>query len=661
MSSRFSAARHSASRSAPPDTALPQRSFFSPAMNTTALRIAAGLLALCIFLFDTLSPLEGAVAVLYVLVVLLEAGTGRRGDILVAAVTSLILTVVAYVDTHGLSLAGAPTLRALVSVAAITIATLLSLKNQAATATLAAQARLLNLSHDMIFVRDTFGQITFWNRASEETYGWSAAEATGRIADELLETRYALPRDAADRVLHDTGRWDGTLEHRTKAGARITVESRWALQHDARGRIVGVFETNTDVTEREAAHAALVQSERRYRRMFDATRVGVVQEDWSAARRELAALGLADGESLAAHLTAHPELVARLRRLTKIVDVNPAFLAMIGAESNSHLHQTVDDVLSESDPTFGPALAAFARGDGFHEGETEIVRADGSRVPVIFAITFPTVDDGDGNVLVFVVDITERRQAQDAVLHAQAELAHAARVATLGELTASIAHEVNQPLMAVVTNGEAALRWLRRDKPDLQEVDSAIGRVVSEGRRASEIVKRIRAFLTKTPTRSHALDVAALIEEAAQLVQRELARAEVELRVEVPADLPPVIGDRIQLQQVLVNLMVNAGQAMAEHDGRRLLTITADQAHCQVEGGRIEIALRDTGPGISPENVERLFDPFFTTKPEGMGMGLAICRTTAEAHGGKLSVENPPDGGATFRLTLPISQYGTAV
>lgn len=630
-------------------------------MNTTALRIAAALLALCIFLFDTLSPLEGAVAVLYVLVVLLAAGTGRRGDILVAAATSLILTIVAYVDTHGLSLAGAPTLRALVSVAATMIATLLSLKNQAATATLAAQARLLNLSHDMIFVRDTFGQITFWNRAAEETYGWSAAEATGRIADELLETRYALPRDAADRVLYDTGRWDGTLEHRTKAGARITVESRWALQHDAQGRIVGVFETNTDVTERVAAHAALVQSERRYRRMFDATRVGVVQEDWSAARRELAALDLADGEALAAHLAAQPDLIARLRKVTKIVDVNPAFLAMIGAESTSHLHQTVDDVLSESDPTFGPALAAFARGDGFHEGETEIVRADGSRVPVIFAITFPTVDDGDGNVLVFVVDITERRQAQDAVLHAQAELAHAARVATLGELTASIAHEVNQPLMAVVTNGEAALRWLRRDQPDLQEVDSAIGRVVSEGRRASEIVKRIRAFLTKTPTRSNALDVATLVEEAAQLVQRELARAEVELRVEVAADLPPVIGDRIQLQQVLVNLMVNAGQAMAEHDGRRLLTITAGQAHCPVEGSRVEIALRDTGPGISPQHLERLFDPFFTTKPEGMGMGLAICRTTAEAHGGKLSVENPPDGGATFRLTLPISHHGTAV
>lgn len=627
-----------------------------------AFRLAAACLALGIFLFDTLSPLEGAVAVLYVLVVLLAAGTDRRGDILVAAAASLLLTIAAYVDTHGLKQAGAPTLRALVSLAATTIATLLALKNQAATATLAAQAQLLNLSHDMIFVRDPFGHITFWNRAAEETYGWSAAEATGRIADELLEPRYALPRDEVDRVLRETGRWDGTLEHRNKAGGWITVESRWALQHDAQGRVVGVFETNTDVTERKAAHAALVHSERRYRRMFDASRIGVVQEDWSAVRTELAALGLAHAASLSNYMASHPEWSARIRRLTKIVDVNPAFLAMIGAGSSSHFHETVDDVLSETDPTFGPALAAFARGDSFHEGETEIVRTDGRRVPVIFAITFPTADDGDGNVLVFVVDITERRQAQDAVLQAQAELAHAARVATLGELTASIAHEVNQPLMAVVTNGEAALRWLRRDKPDLQEVDSAVGRVVSEGRRASEIVKRIRAFLTKTPTRSNALDVATLIEEAAQLVQRELARAEVELRIDVETDLPPVIGDRIQLQQVLVNLIVNAGQAMAEHYGLRLLTITAGQTPGQVagqpSGACVEIALHDTGPGISPQNLERLFDPFFTTKPDGMGMGLAICRTTAEAHGGKLSVESPPGGGATFRVTFPVPHHG---
>lgn len=623
-------------------------------MGVTAYRVTAALLGLCIFLFDTLSPLEGAVAVLYVLVVLLAAGTGRRGDILVAALSSLVLTIVAYAETHGLRVAGAPTLRALVSLAAMTIATLLALKNQAGTATLAAQAQLLDLSHDMIFVRGPHGHISFWNRAAEETYGWSSAEAVGRIADELLETQYALPRDTVDLTLHETGRWDGTLVHRNRTGRRIVVESRWALQRDMQGRVVGVLETNTDVTERETAHAALVQSERRYRRMFDASRIGVIQEDWSAVRTELVALGLNDGASLSSHLANHPAFVLRARKLARIVDVNPAFLAMVGAGSAADFHRSVDDILGEGDQTFGPALSAFAQGVAFHEGETEVIGVDGARVPVIFGITFPTPDDGDGNVLVFVVDITERRKAQDAVLQAQAELAHAARVATLGEFTASIAHEVNQPLMAVVTSGEAALRWLRRDRPDLHEVDIAVARIVSEGRRASEIVKRIRAFLTKAPPRANELDIPALIEEATQLVQRELARAQVELRIEIDPGLPSIVGDRIQLQQVVVNLMVNAGQAMTGQGGHRQLTVAARQVLPAI----VEIAVRDTGPGISPENIKRLFDPFFTTKPDGMGMGLAICRTTAEAHGGQLRAESPRDGGAIFRLTLPVSRHG---
>lgn len=625
-------------------------------MSRNAFRLAAALLALGIFLFDMLSPVEGAVAVLYVLVVLLAARTSRRIDIIVAAAAGMLLTVFAYADTHGLQHAGSPTLRALVSLSAVVIAALLALQNQKATATLAAQARLLNLSHDMIFVRDVFGHITFWNRAAEEVYGWTSAEAVGRVADELLDTKYPAERTTIEEILVGTGRWDGILEQRTKSGARLVLESRWAVQRNSAGEMVGVLETHTDITARQAAHAALVQSERRYRRMFDGSRIGVIQEDWRRVRAELVALNLTDAAALEAHGAAHPEFVERARRLVRIVDVNPAFLTMTAAGSSAHLLETVDDVLSDADRTFAGALAAFARGDAFHEGETEIVRLDGRRVPVLFAITFPGPDEGDDNVLVFVVDVSERKQAQDALHSAQAELAHAARVATLGELTASIAHEVNQPLMAVVTNGEAGMRWLRRDPPDLHEVETAIGRVISEGRRASEIVKRIRAFLKKAPVDRGTLAVPALIEEATLLVQRELVRAKVELRTEIEPDLPEIRGDRIQLQQVLVNLMVNAGQAMMEQSGPRRLSVCAMRA----SGESIAITVRDTGPGIAEEHIERLFDPFFTTKPNGMGMGLAICRTTAEAHSGRLSVESVPNEGVTFRLTLPVSAEGSS-
>ncbi|HEY1138996.1 MAG TPA: ATP-binding protein, partial [Lysobacter sp.] len=436
----------------------------------------------------------------------------------------------------------------------------------------------------------------------------------------------------------------------------LVLDSRWVLQRDDKGRATGVLETHTDITERKAAYAALVRSERRFRRMFDESRIGVLQQDWSAVRSELDARGLHDADALAAHLLEHPELIGQMRRIARIEEVNPAFAAMFGAGDPMSAPASVQDVIGDADRTFAAALLAFARGDSFHEGETEIVRRDGARAPVLFTITFPSAEDGDASVLVFVVDNTERQRAQDALLLAQTELAHASRVSTLGELTASIAHEVNQPLMSVVTYGEAGMRWLRRDPPELHEVDTAITRIVSEGRRAGEIVARIRAFLGKAPARHEALDIAATVEDAARLVQHELVRGNVELHLELEPHLPVVRGDRVQLQQVLVNLMMNASQAMSGQAGhRRLVVCVGDTGEA-----RIDISVADTGPGIATEHLERLFDPFFTTRPQGMGMGLAICRTIAEAHGGRLTVESEPGHGATFRLSLSTASTDLA-
>jgi PAS domain S-box-containing protein len=624
-------------------------------MSNAMYRFAAALLALGIFLFDILSPLEGAVAVLYVLVVLVAARTSRRKDIFAASAGAIVLTLLAYIVSHRMEDFGSPALRALVSIAASGIATVLALQNQAATATLAAQARLLNLSHDMIFVRDISGVISFWNDAAEHVYGWSAMEAVGRVADELLHTHYAEERATVEASLLSSGRWEGILEQETRSGARLVLDSRWAVQRDRQGNPVGVLETHTDITERQAAHAALVRSERRYRRMFDSSRIGVIHEDWSAVRAELAT-AQAKGIRAPDYLANNPGFLGRARRLIRVVDVNPAFLSMVSAEDYSQFLTTVDDILSETDKTFAGALAAFVRGDSFYEGETEIIGSNGKVIPVLFAITFPAlVDDGD-HVLVYIVDITERRLAQDALQHAQAELAHAARVATLGELAASIAHEVSQPLMAVVTNGEAGIRWLRRDPPELKEAETTLGRVVAEGRRASDIVKRIRAFLKKAPSHRGELALPALVDDATALVERELARANVRLQVDISAGLPAVHGDRIQLQQVLVNLMINAAHAMAGQMEQRLLSIAATQSTAE----SVEIAVRDTGPGVAQEHLQRLFEPFFSTKQDGMGMGLAICKTTAETHGGRLTVENELGRGAVFRLTLPVVNASAA-
>jgi len=186
-------------------------------------------------------------------------------------------------------------------------------------------------------------------------------------------------------------------------------------------------------------------------------------------------------------------------------------------------------------------------------------------------------------------------------------------------------------------------------------VESSLGRVVAEGRRAGEIVKRIRAFLQKAPNQRVELDVAAIIEDAILLLDRELARSSTQVTADISPGLPMVPGDRVQLQQVMVNLLVNASQAMAGQDGAQRIHITARPD----EGGMIEIAVRDSGPGIAPEHLASLFEPFYTTKAEGMGMGLPICRTTIEAHGGTLAVNGNPGRGAEFVVKLPASALGT--
>ncbi|WP_246820725.1 PAS domain-containing sensor histidine kinase [Bradyrhizobium iriomotense] len=620
-------------------------------MSRAGLRFWSAALAFAVFMVDVLTPLEGAVAVLYVVAILLAARTNRRNDIIIAAAGCIVLTISAYLISHDLETIASPALRALVSLAAIGITTLLVLQNHAATRRLAAQARLLNLSHDMIFVRDRGGVITFWNKTAEQTYGWSSDEALGQFADKLLRTSYSDRREVIETSLLDTGRWEGRVEQRTKAGSILAVDARWALQHDHLGKPVAVLETHTDVTDRVAAHSALVQSEQRYRRMFDATRIGVVEEDWSGLRAALDSLPTR-GADLRDYLARHPDFVRHARGLARIVDVNPALQKMAGASSSAAFIESADKLLGENDRSFLDALVAFAQGERFHEGETELVRLDGRKIPVLFTITFSPRSDEDHDVLVFVIDITERKQAQDALLAAQADLAHAARVATLGELSASIAHEVNQPLAAIVTSGEAGLRWLRRDVPDLKEVATTIGHVVAQGRRASEVVTRIRTFLKKAPAQQDMLQIGEIIAEATALVARELAKDDVALVVETEPGLPPVRGDRIQLQQVLVNLLVNAGQAMSGRPGPRTITLRAGIVGSET----LAITVQDSGPGIHPNDLPRLFDPFFTTKDGGMGMGLAICRTTVEAHGGRLSVASTPGSGATFHLTLPYSQ-----
>jgi C4-dicarboxylate-specific signal transduction histidine kinase len=254
-------------------------------------------------------------------------------------------------------------------------------------------------------------------------------------------------------------------------------------------------------------------------------------------------------------------------------------------------------------------------------------------------------------------EMVERQRAEEALQKAQAELAHVSRVMTLGELTASIAHEVNQPLAAVVTNSQACLRWLALETPRLDEARAAVERIARDGNRASEVIQRIRALAKKAEPQMVALDINDVIREAISLEQREMLSQRVSLRTELASALPPVLGDRVQLQQVVINLVMNALEAMAPVTDRPRDMLIRSQ---QDDANEVLVAVRDSGMGIDSQNAERLFNAFFTTKPTGMGMGLSISRSIIVAHGGRLWVSPNADHGATFQFTLPSSSQGVS-
>src|SRR5437868_1496626 len=264
------------------------------------------------------------------------------------------------------------------------------------------------------------------------------------------------------------------------------------------------------------------------------------------------------------------------------------------------------------------------------------------KIKNVHVVGHPVFDES-GDLVEFVgavMDVTEHRRAEEE----RQALAHANRITTMGQLTASIAHEVNQPIAAVVTNAQAALRWLNMHPPDPEEVRQALDRIVKAGRRAGDGISRIRALVAKAPPRNDQLDLNEVMLDVIALTRSELRGSGTALQTQLADGLPLILGDRIQLQQVMLNLIFNAVEAMSEaQDGPRELLIRTDQDR----PGGVLVAVQDSGPGLKPESIDRLFDAFYTTKPGGMGMGLSICRSIVEAHGGRMwATANVPQGAA---------------
>ncbi|PRY00194.1 ATP-binding sensor histidine kinase [Paraburkholderia sp. BL25I1N1] len=287
--------------------------------------------------------------------------------------------------------------------------------------------------------------------------------------------------------------------------------------------------------------------------------------------------------------------------------------------------------------------------------EKEYIRKDGSRVPVLVGAA--AFGDREGQGVAFILDLTDQKRAQQDVRDSerryvglQMELAHSNRVATMGQLSASIAHEVKQPVTATIAYASAALRWLAARPPNLDEVREALKRIVADGGRANNIVDRTRAFFKKEPQRKDGLDINETILELIAFMRSEARKHGVELTAQLADGLPQIQGDRVQLQQVMLNLMINALEAMSATDvGERALLIRSGRSGAD----EVCVSVEDSGPGLDAEHLEGVFEAFFTTKPNGLGMGLPICRSIVESHGGRLWVTSNEAGGATFQFTLP--------
>jgi PAS domain S-box-containing protein len=371
-----------------------------------------------------------------------------------------------------------------------------------------------------------------------------------------------------------------------------------------------------DTTERKQAEEKLFASERRFRQFAEAIphHVWTFRADGSVGyynQRLLDYTGLtAEARQAGARAALHPDDAERVRAAWR------------------HAWETGEP----------------------YEQEQRVLGRDGRFRR--FTCRAVAVRDASGQIIEWFgtdTDVEDRRSAEEAVNQAWVELAHVNRAMTMGELTASIAHELNQPLAAVVTNANACERWLAASTPNIAEANESLRRIGRDARRASDVIARIRGLFTRRPSLMTQLRIDEVIRDVSLLVQKETRAKDVEMRVTAAEGLPAIVADRVQLQQVILNLVMNAMEAMSEVHRPRILEVRAEPYG---EDG-VAVSVRDSGDGVNPHNAQRIFDAFFTTKAQGMGMGLAISRSIIEAHGGRLSARNNEGGGATFQFTLP--------
>jgi PAS domain S-box-containing protein len=400
--------------------------------------------------------------------------------------------------------------------------------------------------------------------------------------------------------------------------------------------------------------AALKESEHRYRTIFETLAIAIWENDFRAVMAELEAIKGRGVTDLRQYLADHPDLAGRLRKSVRITDVNQTALKLMGIASKEDFFTSLDDFLPDADGGFARFLVGLFEGQKVFQSETTVRRRDGRLIPILVALSFPKDGTGLDRIQASIVDMTERLQFQEALETSRLELEQVSRAAMIGEISASIAHEVNQPLSAIMTFVQAGGRWLDRTPPDIGEAKAALEDAAAATEHAAQVVRRVRMLLGKAKSETAEVSIDAALAEAALLKQKELVSAGVRLDLSLNASAAVIRGDRVLLQQAFLNIITNAIHAMdTVEESERSLLIESGQG----EDG-IAIRFIDSGAGLGAIAPETLFKPFNTTKVNGMGLGLAMCRSITMAHSGNISLRDREDGrGAIVEIRLPNETY----
>lgn len=647
-------------------------------IKQVANALAVFALSTCIFLIDYLIDISSAVSVLYILVLILAAISRRRNLVYTWTAICLTLASISFALTHAEDLDYEIALRFIFSITAIVITSTLLISRLNLQEARAAQKKseaylreFSNMAPQVLWRADAAGNVTYFNERFVELTGMSIehaltarnwirvfhpddaeqfTELKARPQDSELGRRVHVRMRTADGVYRwmliswrplcsrDTGELTGWIGSASDVDAEIRAQQEIRHLNDTLERKV------------EERTAELARSELRFRTLFEDLNIAFAEQDIRTAKAMLDDLKAQGVTDFRAYADAHPEFVDRCIATIQVVNVNDALSQLMGYHNRLELIANPPMANAENaKAVLTLQLEAIFENRRQFSGQTVLIGKDNRRVPVVFGVNVPA--DWTTSLSTHI-DVSEQKRAQELMLAAQDDLARASRAATIGALSTSLAHELNQPISAMVIDVQTCMRWLTKEKPHIEKAHLILERLARNAERVSGIIRKTRDQLVKRKRSATPTNLRELIDETHTLLEREVTARGASLQVTCKLELPLVLIDPIELQQVFVNLILNAADAMSSvQQDKRLISILIE---CASED-TIDVTVEDSGPGIPQSDIEQVFEPFFTTKPTGIGMGLQICRSIIEGAGGSLRVRNKGSGGAAFHFDLPAA------